>query len=134
MLSTSWLEALLWISAVSTLVLNTPQGLRAPTANSSLNSLFSTSGQNVTAFMNQSGQNEASIHCETGSGHNYGHPELRSCKDALENIPQSTYLQKFGDRGAELRGVNGLPYRFISCKLHLYAALSHGVFASVSYI
>ena len=36
--------------------------------------------------MNQSEENDASIHCETGAGRQYRNPQLMSCADAFENI------------------------------------------------
>lgn len=46
-----------WLPAASALILSAPQDLTMATANSSLNSLFSASGLNLTAIANQSEQN-----------------------------------------------------------------------------
>ena len=124
MILTPRLGAFLGLPAIPALVLHTPQALITPGANSSLKLGFSTLGWNHTAIMKQSTPDGTYIHCETGAGHQYGNPDLTSCTDALVNIPQSTDYPIFSNREAEIRGASGLPYRFISCKPQLCAALT----------
>lgn len=52
-----------------------------------------------------------------------------SCAGALENRPKSTSLQTFGNRGTAIQGAHGLPYRYISCKPQLCAAVFYEVFS-----
>ena len=128
------LGTFLWLPAIFVLVLNTSQDVIVLPAHSSLSAVFGALDLNLSAVMNQSEQNDASIHCETGVGRQYGSPQFMSCVDALEDIPKSTDFQSFGNRGTEGQGANKLPQRFISCKLHVYPSLLYRIPASTSQI